>query len=69
MRWCASSRPHGFADISAFLDSYKATIVDGPKAGLFRLQFGNKAMGKDEVDRLMSRLQREKIVSIAVPAP
>jgi len=57
------------ADITALLDSYQASIVDGVKGGMFRLQFGNKAMAKDEVDRLMSRLQREKIVSIAVPAP
>ena len=57
------------ADITALLDSYQASIVDGVKGGMFRLQFGNKAMGKDEVEHLMSRLQREKIVSLAVPAP
>jgi anti-sigma factor RsiW len=57
------------ADITALLDSYQASIVDGVKGGMFRLQFGNKAMGKDEVDRLMSRLKAEKIVSLAVPAP
>jgi hypothetical protein len=57
------------ADVTALLDSYQASIVDGVKGGMFRLQFGNKALGKDEVDRLMSRLQREKIVSLAVPAP
>jgi hypothetical protein len=57
------------ADITALLDSYQASIVDGARGGMFRLQFGNKAMGKVEVDGLMSRLQREKIVSLAVPAP
>ena len=36
---------------------------------MFRLQFGNRAMSKDEVAALMSRLQREKIVSLAVAAP
>jgi len=57
------------ADITALLDSYQASIVDGAKGGMFRLQFGNKAMSKDEVAGLMSRLQREKIVGLAVAAP
>ena len=57
------------ADITALLDSYQASIVDGAKGGLFRLQFGNSAMGKDEAAALLSRLQREKIVSLAVAAP
>jgi hypothetical protein len=57
------------ADISALLDSYQASIVDGGKGGLFRLQFGNKAMAKDDVAGLMTRLQSEKIVSLAVATP
>jgi anti-sigma factor RsiW len=57
------------ADITALLDSYQAVVTDGAKGGMFRLQFGNKAMSKDEVAGLISRLQREKIVSLAVPAP
>jgi hypothetical protein len=57
------------ADITALLDSYQASIVDGAKGGMFRLQFGNKAMGKDEIASLMSRLQSEKIVSLAVATP
>ena len=57
------------ADITVLLDSYQASIVDGAKGGMFRLQFGNKAMSKDEVAGLMSRLQREKIVGLAVAAP
>ena len=57
------------ADITALLDSYQASIVDGAKGGMFRLQFGNKAMSKDEVAGLMSRLQGEKIVSLAVATP
>jgi len=56
------------ADITALLDSYQASIVDGAKGGLFQLRFGNKAMTKDEIANLMSRLQSEKIVSLAVAA-
>jgi hypothetical protein len=57
------------ADITALLDSYQAVVTDGAKGGMFRLQFGNRAMSKDEVAALLSRLQREKIVSLAVAAP
>lgn len=56
------------ADITALLDNYKATIVDGAKGGMFQLQF-DKAMNKDETAGLLSRLQREKIVSLAVETP
>ena len=57
------------ADITTLLDSYQASIVDGAKGGMFRLQFGNRAMTKDEVAGLMSKLQHEKIVSLAVATP
>jgi len=56
------------ADVTALLDSYQASIVDGAQGGLFQLQFGNKAMTKDEIAGLMSKLQSEKTVSLAVPA-
>ena len=55
------------ADINALLDNYHASIVDA-KGGMFRLQFGDKAMSKDEVSGLLSKLQGEKIVNLAVAA-
>ncbi len=55
------------ADINALLDSYKASIVDA-KGGMFRLQFGDRAMSKDETASLLTRLQGEKIVNLAVAA-
>jgi hypothetical protein len=57
------------ADITALLDNYQATIVDGAKGGMFRLQFGNRPMTKDEIASLMNKLQNEKIVSLAVATP
>ena len=57
------------ADITALLDTYQASIVDGAKGGLFRLQFGSRAMGKNDVAALIARLQKEKIVSLAVETP
>ena len=55
------------SDITALLDKYQASIVDG-KSGMFRLQFAN-ASTKDEFTNLLSRLQNEKIVSLAVATP
>ena len=57
------------ADISALLDSYHASIVEGAKGGLFRLQFGNRAMPRSDVAGLIARLQKEKIVSLAAETP
>jgi anti-sigma factor RsiW len=54
------------ADITAFLDTYHASIVDGARSGLFRLQFPGSAT---DVTALMAKLQNEKIVSLAVAAP
>jgi len=56
------------ADITALLESYQASIVDGAKGGMFRLQFGNAPTGRNEVAALLGRLQKEKIVSLAVEA-
>jgi anti-sigma factor RsiW len=57
------------SDITALLDAYQATIVGGAKGGMFELQFGNKTMTKEEVADLVGRLQREKIVGLAVATP
>jgi len=64
VRFAADAR---VADITALLDSYQASIIDA-KGGLFRLQFGDKAMSKEEAASLLSKLQKEKIVSLAVAA-
>lgn len=57
------------SDITALLNAYQASIVDGVKDGMFRLQFGNKAMSKDEAASLLNKLSSEKIVSLAVATP
>ena len=54
------------SDISALLDTYQATIVSVSRSGLFQLRFDGKS-AKDSGD-LISRLQSEKIVNLAVPA-
>jgi hypothetical protein len=57
------------SDIKALLNNYHASIVGGAQEGMFRLQFGNGTMRKDEVAALLSKLQKEKIVSLAVETP
>jgi hypothetical protein len=57
------------SDITALLDTYQATIVDGGKAGLFRLQLGRLPMTREQVSGWLSRLSNEKIVSSAALAP
>jgi hypothetical protein len=56
-------------DIMTLLDKYQALIIGGAKDGMFRLQFANAAMSKDEFSGLLGRLQREKIVGLAVATP
>lgn len=56
------------SDIMAFLGAYEAWIVDGPKAGMFRVRLGDKALSKDELTGLVTRVQAEKIVTFAAPA-
>lgn len=56
------------AEITALLDSYHASIIDGAKGGMFRLQF-DKAMSQDELASLLGKMQREKFVNLAVASP
>ena len=55
-------------DIAQLLNNYSASIVSGPKSGMFRVRFGDKALSKDDAAKLMTRLQGEKIISLVVSA-
>jgi hypothetical protein len=58
------------ADITKFLESYKATIVDGPRAGgLYRIRVGDAGLARDELGKLVGRMQQERaVVRFAAPA-
>jgi hypothetical protein len=56
------------SDITAFLDANQATIINSTAGGMFRLQFGDKPMSRQEIAGLMTRLQNEKIINLAAPA-
>ena len=55
------------SDIMALLSDYQASIIDA-RGGLFRLQFGDRAMSKEDSSALLRKLQDEKIVNLAVAA-
>ncbi len=56
------------SDITAFLDANQAVIIDSTAGGMFRLQFGDKPMSRQDIAGLMTRLQNEKIINLAAPA-
>jgi hypothetical protein len=55
-------------DISQLLTSYNAKIVSGPDAGMFRVRVGDKVLSKEDTAQLLTKLQSEKVVSLAIPA-
>jgi len=56
------------SDINALLQNYQARIV-GVRGSLFRVEFGEQPMSKEQVASLMGKLQREKIINLAVETP
>jgi hypothetical protein len=56
------------SDITAFLDANQASIIDSSVGGMFRIQFGDKPMSRQEIAGLMTRLQNEKIIELAASA-
>lgn len=54
------------ADIAAFLEANKATIVGGPAAGNFRIRVA--AATKEQTAEVVKKLQNSKVISFAAPA-
>ncbi len=57
------------SDITALLDIYQATIVDGGRAGVVRLQLGRRPMTREQLAGWVARLSSEKIVSSVAAVP
>jgi hypothetical protein len=59
------------ADISRFLDSRDAVIVDGPRpggpGGMYRVRVARTYVSKDELDRVVKEFQSSNLVTMAVP--
>lgn len=56
------------ADITKFLEDNKAVVVDGPKAGMYRVRVAVTGMPKEELARIVKQMQDNKAVSFAAPA-
>ncbi|WP_047308208.1 hypothetical protein [Rhodopseudomonas palustris] len=57
------------AEIASLLDQYNAVVVDSSRGGVFRLQFGDRALSKQDQENLIGRMQKEPIVSVVLAAP
>ncbi|MBN8970312.1 MAG: hypothetical protein J0G95_17915 [Rhizobiales bacterium] len=53
------------ADINDFLGRYRASIVSGPQAGMFRIQLGDKALSQEETAQVIERIRGEKVIGFA----
>lgn len=55
-------------ELSAFLAARHASIIEGPRGGLYKVRFGDKALSKDEMDALIRELRATPLVTFALPA-
>ena len=54
------------ADINEFLDSYKATIVGGPRpGGFYRIRIADVVVPQDELKNIVAGMAHEKVVEFA----
>jgi hypothetical protein len=57
------------ADITKFLEGNQVTVVDGPKiGGMYKVRLAEGKLPKDEVGRVLNRLQADKVVGFIAPA-
>lgn len=58
------------ADITRFLETNKLTVVGGPATGgIFRVRVADANAPKDEVARVMARIQSDRLVGFTAPTP
>jgi hypothetical protein len=47
----------GMAEVSKFLESHHASVVDGPRAGMYRIRLADTPLPEDEVARIVKAMQ------------
>lgn len=58
------------ADITRFLETNQLTVVGGPQSGgMFKVRVADAKAGKDEVGRIIERIQGDRLVGFAAPTP
>lgn len=64
-----SFRPSATAgEITKLLEQHKAEIVEGPKAGIWRVRLSPTTVGKDEAHKLLDALRADRLVTLAILA-
>lgn len=64
-----SFRPTATAsEITKLLEQHKAEIVEGPKAGIWRVRLSPASVGKDEAHKLLDALRTDRLVTLAILA-
>lgn len=59
---------HADADqITKFLEMHQASVVDGPKAGMYKVRVAVTSLPKDELGRIVKSMQDSKIVGFVAP--
>ena len=58
------------ADVTKFLETYKASLVEGPRAGgLYRIRIGQGGLSRDQLADIVGRMQQESaVIRFAAPA-
>jgi hypothetical protein len=54
-------------DLTRFLKDNQATIVAGPKGGMYELRVGDRALEKPELDALLKAISASPVVKLALP--
>jgi anti-sigma-K factor RskA len=54
--------------VGAWLQEHRASIVDGPRGGVYRVRVGDKSLSKDQVAALAAELAATPLVRMALPA-
>jgi hypothetical protein len=59
------------ADITRFFDTYKASLVEGPRAaGIYRIRVTRDELAKDALGKILARMAEDKgVVAFIAPAP
>jgi len=54
--------------VGAWLQQHHASIVDGPRGGLYRVRIGDKSLTKEQISTLAAELAATPLVRMALPA-
>jgi anti-sigma-K factor RskA len=62
------AREASAAEITRFLESNQATLVDGPRpGGVYRVRIAVTKLARDEFTRIVSRMREDRVVASAEP--